>query len=293
MTHFKTYILFAVLILCAVCDKKTPTENGDDPPQFENGIQLTNNISDINPRWQAQGTMIAFERGGHIYTITIDTASGAGKRAASTVTYLTEGRWPCWSYDGLMVYFVKDAELYLINIEARIPQKLTTAAQVSEVSGIDINRDERLAYFMPNDSSHENSRLVVYMVNWEYYRHYEEFTIGFAERPRWSFDKTTILFNSNLLGPSYITFDTEIWVQIMPSALPGKVCWQGNDKILFCTRGNLYSVDIDGQNQTALYDVGDFYPGSIDYCQNTFQVLFSYGGIWIMDIPNEPIPGTE
>jgi len=61
---------------------------------------------------------------------------------------------------------------------------------------------------------------------------------------------------------------------------------KGNAKILYCSRGNLYTVDIDGQNQTALHSEGDFYPGSIDYCQNNFQIVFSYSGIWIMDVLN-------
>jgi hypothetical protein len=99
---------------------------------------------------------------------------------------------------------------------------------------------------------------------------------------------TRILFNSYTLGPSYITYITEVWVQIMPSALSGKVCWYGNDSILYASRGNLYHVDIDGQNQTALYDKGDFYPGSMDYCPGSSQLVFSYSGLWVMDVTYIP-----
>lgn len=197
---------------------------------------------------------------------------------------MTAGRFPCWSRDASYLVFMRNMELFTIsNDAAKTVTKVTTAAQASELSGCDMNSDERIAYFMPRDSTRENSRLVVYMLHWVYYRYYPDFPIGTSARPRWSSDNKWILFVSNDLGPCVLDFVNGTYRQIMHSGLPGKVSWYKPGSFLYCIRGNLYALDMEG-NELALLYMGGFYPGSIDYSMTAQKLAFSSSGIWIMDL---------
>jgi len=278
MSLYEKYlvIVWGLVFLTCSCDKKTPTGNGSNGPHFENSTQLTTNTLDTRPKWSPAGDKIAFERGGYVYTV--EVASGAA-------AIMTEGRSPAWSFDGQFLIFIRDAELYSITDDAqKTVTKLTAAAYASYISGCDLNNYDRIAYFLPKDSTRVNSQLVVYNMSSNGYKYFSSFPIGFAESPQWSADNTRILLDSHDLGPCFIHVANETWHEIVPYGLSGKLCWLNTTTILYCIRGNLYQVDADGGNQILLYG-GDFYPGSIHYSPQKEQLTFNYSGIWIMDLP--------
>lgn len=259
------------------CERESPTGNGgnNDPIDFENSIRLTENISDIKPRWSPSGKEIVFERSGYVYLLDIESGS---------IFLMAQGRSPCWYFNGQYIGFIRDSELYRIyHTPGSFDEKLTLGAHASGIRGCDLGKGERFAYFHTADSTSTNTRLIIYQINSDTYHWIIEHVIGYGEVPRWSIEGTRVLFNSSQMGPCIVNINTEMITQLLPWETTGCPCWFNSTSVLYAKGGYLYKVDADGKNKTIIYGK-EFHPGTIDYCPEVKKLTFSYRGIWVMDM---------
>jgi Tol biopolymer transport system component len=269
-----------ILILAAGCSKKSPTGGGSSsgPVTFENAVQLTDNLNDVRPRWSPQGDRIAFERNGYIYLLDVDTGG---------LLIMTEGHSPCWSFTGVYLGFVRDSELYKMLAQPGGPvEKLSTSAGVSYVRGCDWGKGDRFVYIQPPDTGRSNSSIIMFQPASGNYTYFQQYAIGSASSPGWSYDGAKVLFNSQSMGPSVLTIENQLVEQVLAWEITGMPCWYNSTQILFTKEGNLYRINVDGTERTLLYK-GDFYPKQIDYSPVRGKLAFTAGGIWVMDLEDD------
>ncbi len=276
------YSCFIVFLLFLGCQKKNAVSNngGQKSFQFENAIQLTTDVEDINPRWSPTGEHIVFERRNNIYIL--DASLGS-------ILLITEGRSPTWSPTGSYIAFIKDGELYSVNAQSGGPElrKLTIGSNVSYASGIDWGGSNRIAYFQQGDSVNSDYMLTIYWPAYEYFQLVNSIKLGFSEMPRWSCDGDSILFSSRRQGICIYNVNQELLHSVLYWGNVGKTCWYTTTDstfILFIEDGILYMINPDGSDREIISGE-NFHPGSMDYCHNTRRLAFSNLGIWIMDFP--------
>ena len=204
------------------------------------------------------------------------------------IFYMTMGYSPCWSPDGTNIAFIRDSELYIIrDIPERPVQKITTGANISYICGIDWGGDNEVVYFQQSDTSNPNRRMYTYSMSSGGYHYIPVSDLGFAESPRWSSDKSKILFNSNTKGICVLNTEDEILFQVVEYGVVGKCSWMNtvdSTFILFNERGVLYRINPDGTGRRPLFG-NTFYPGSISYHMSKKQLTFNDEGIWTMKMP--------
>ena len=109
--------------------------------------------------------------------------------------------------------------------------------------------------------------------------------LGLAEIPRWSPVGRYIVFSSPVKGICLYDVITQKLKELVREGTPGKPCWYFPD-ILFVEEGELFSMDMNGENRTVLYPE-NFHIGSMDHSFDREQITFSCQGIWVMDFPPE------
>jgi hypothetical protein len=286
MNHLNMRCLIEIVFLIAGCSfvqctKNDPVDNHDDtvPVSFENGVRLTDNIADILPKWSLFGQKIAFERNGNIYVIDVQS---------QVLSFETAGHSPFWSPGGDQIGYIKGGEIYTIRmVTGRPVTKLTLGAYASERGGGDWNAADRIVYFQEGDSASQGRKLMVYDILTDTYQWKQTEPLGYAELPGWSPEGRYILFSSPLLGICLFDNWEDQLKHLSQWGMPGKPCWYYPD-ILFVENGQLFSMNINGENRIRLYS-DSFFIGSMDHSFDREQITFSCQGIWIMDFP----PGND
>jgi hypothetical protein len=285
VVRMRRYGLFIVLFfgfLGLSCNKQLPLEKKDDPkgPDFSDARQLTSNIADINPKWSPSGDRIVFERNRNIFSI--DVYSGA------IFLKVENGRSPCWSPNGVYIGFIRDGEIYRIrDIPDGKEEKISDGAYASGVCGMDWGGLNRIAYFQPGDTAGIGYKLLSFNVENRSFRMLARENIGYSENPSWLPDTAQVLFSTSKMGLCIYDWEVDYFYSIVYWGSPVNPCWYSTTDstfVMFVEHGTLYRINPDGSDRKMIIE-SDFYPRSISYCPPRRQIVFSYGGIWIMDFP--------
>jgi Tol biopolymer transport system component len=277
----KTAFLFLLGSLLAIsCKNKIPVKNGDPVPyQFENAVQLTFDVDDINPRWSPTGRKIAFVRRNYIYILDVESMA---------LSFLMEGHSPTWSPGGQSLAFIRDSEIYTTNIDpGSEPSKVTIGAQAFYYAGMDWGGNSGLAYFQLGDTLYADYTLTIYWMSYHSYQLVFQKQLGYCEIPRWSEDGTKILFRSTKQDISIYDMEEDLVYSVIYWSKAEKPCWYSisdSTYILYIEGGILHRMNLDGTNHVTISDES-FHPGSMDYSHHTRQLTFNHMGIWTMDFP--------
>ena len=187
-------ILIPIVLGLAVCRKIQLTDDDDPiiPIDFENSSRLTENISDIMPRWSQFARQVAFERSGNVYIY--DIHSGG-------LSFEAKGHTPFWSPDGDQLGFIRDGEIYVIHLTPERPvNKLTLGAYASSTSGCDWNISNQIVFFQEAGIESTGRKLAIYYIASDTFQWIISDDLGLAEIPRWSPVGRCIIFSSPVKG---------------------------------------------------------------------------------------------